>query len=206
MEGKNRGVEHKNIDQKPEEKEGLTEKSTTFAVDVIKERQFILKFVERKLFGIAQAADIEDIVQQTMVRALQTSSEFREDSKMTTWLVKIAGNLIKDYFRTKSRREKSGLEAVSLQSTGTDGKKYEEKISDYHSGVEQSDSLLMKNMHLAWQELTDKERTLLNYLLQGYELKGIAEKLDVNEATFKTRIFRARKHLQEILTRLGLIP
>lgn len=204
MEGKNENLGPK--DKKVEATTKSKEKLSAFEAEILKERSLVLNFVRKEVSGTVQAADVEDITQQTMVKALQSQFEFRGDAKLASWLLQIAKNLIRDHFRTKSRREKLGGVLVSLDATDPDGKKLEEKIPDRHPGVEQSDKLLLTYMQLAWQELTSEERELLNYSLQGYGSKEMSQKLEMNENTFKTRTNRARNHMREILTRLGLVP
>ena len=54
----------------------------------------LVKRYDRKLFRIAQALthnreDAEDVVQEAFVKAFQHLGQFRENSKFSTWLIRI---------------------------------------------------------------------------------------------------------------------
>lgn len=51
----------------------------------------------------ASAADAEDIVQDTYLKAIEKLSSFRGESSLKTWLFTIASNLAKDNLRAKKR-------------------------------------------------------------------------------------------------------
>lgn len=55
--------------------------------------------------------DAEDIVQETFCRAWRSINSFRGDSKLLTWLYRIAANLCADYGRSRMRK---GCLEVSL--------------------------------------------------------------------------------------------
>ncbi len=57
----------------------------------------LVKRYDRKLFRIAQHVthnreDSEDVVQEAFLKAFQNLGEFREDSKFSTWLIRITLN------------------------------------------------------------------------------------------------------------------
>jgi len=73
----------------------------------------LVKRYDRKLFRIAQSVtrnkeDSEDVVQETFLKAFQKLAEFREDSKLSTWLIRIALNhSLMKLRKQRSRREMS---------------------------------------------------------------------------------------------------
>src|SRR6266568_4896360 len=76
----------------------------------------LVKRYDRKLFRIAQALthnreDAEDAVQEAFLKAFQHLGEFREDSKFSTWLIRITLN----QSLMKLRRKRRAMKEVSLE-------------------------------------------------------------------------------------------
>src|SRR4029453_16742456 len=72
----------------------------------------------RYLFGIAHslsghASDAEDLVQETLMGALTGVENFRGDSSVRTWLVKILVNRAAMLRRTRSRHPEVKLDDVT---------------------------------------------------------------------------------------------
>ena len=50
--------------------------------------------------------DAEDIVQETLLRLMQSSAVFRDEEHMKAWLLKVSANLCKDFLkRARVKRE-----------------------------------------------------------------------------------------------------
>ncbi len=54
--------------------------------------------------GGASSADVEDLVQETFIRAFRGLDSWRGDGPFRGWLFRIAGNLVKDGFRHRRGR------------------------------------------------------------------------------------------------------
>ena len=62
---------------------------------------------------VSNADTAEDIVQETLVAAIQAYGRFKGDSSVKTWLVAILKRKIVDYYRRqRSRRDDNDIEAV----------------------------------------------------------------------------------------------
>ena len=62
----------------------------------------------------ALAADIEDLVQETLFRAFRGLERWRGEASFRSWLFTIAGNLTRDAFRRRKGREVISLEDRDL--------------------------------------------------------------------------------------------
>lgn len=60
--------------------------------------------------GAGAGEDIEDLVQETFLRAFRRIETFRGVSSFRTWLMTIGSNLLKDSWRRRSRRPEVSLE------------------------------------------------------------------------------------------------
>jgi len=149
------------------------------------------------LFRTARAillddAEAEDAVQEAYLQAYRSLDRFRGESKLSTWLVRIAVNEALMRRRKKSR----GGEVVELNAEAMD-------VDDGQEGPEQAASrgevrALLKNRIDA---LPDAYRAV--FMLRALEELSVEETsqaLDIPEATVRTRFFRARSLLRESLS------
>src|SRR5579862_6848605 len=65
----------------------------------------------RPLFGYLQrmlgdAAEAEDVFQETFLRVVKHLARFEEGRRVKPWLYAIAGNLVKNVYRSRGYREK----------------------------------------------------------------------------------------------------
>ena len=127
--------------------------------------------------------DAEDIVQDAFVSALCSAREFRGDAKPLTWVHRIVRNASIDHYRRRIRREDQTL-----------GRRIAPVIGG--PSVENASAI-----RAALRELTrDQYRVFLLYDLIGYTHSEIAERLNIPAGTSKSRLFEARRRLQQQLS------
>jgi RNA polymerase sigma factor (sigma-70 family) len=156
---------------------------------------------KRFLWGLCyrmtgSAADADDIVQDTFLRALEKPPNDLE-APLRPWLVKVALNLSRDQLRRRRRREYFGPWLPSPVLTEDDGPlAVDEPIApDMSPGVrydlEESISLAFL---LALEALTPAQRAVL--LLRDvfdYSTTETATSLDMTEINVKVTLHRARR-------------
>jgi RNA polymerase sigma-70 factor (ECF subfamily) len=151
------------------------------------------------------AADADDVVQDTFVRAMQRPPR-RTDDSLRPWLVTVALNLSRDLLRRRRRRDYVGPwlpspidtsgEEPGRRSLGKGGPPSHEPSIDGRTTTEGRYDLLESVSFaflLALETLTPTQRAVL--LLRDvfdYSVKETAEALDVSEANVKTTHHRAR--------------
>jgi len=129
---------------------------------------------------------VDDISQDVFISVYKKLGEFRFESKFTTWLYRITVNKCRDYLRKKKVRSIF----VSIKDS-------ENEISA-GSGTENIDipALVRKGI----KKLPEKLRVpLILRDIDGLSYKEIADQLDCEVGTVKSRIFRARESLKIIL-------
>ncbi len=62
-------------------------------------------------------ADVEDLAQETLVRAWRSLSRFDPERRFSTWLFTIANRIATDHFRS-SKRERAKREAAAFEDVG----------------------------------------------------------------------------------------
>ncbi len=164
---------------------------------------------ERAVYAIAQrmtgnAEDAADMTQETFIKAYNSLSSFRGDSKFSVWLYRIANNVCLDFLRSRSRKP-----TVSLSAEDDDGEETQLDIAD----ESQSPELLLESaltrdaVRRGLDSLPpDYKQILLLREIQGLSYEEIAAALGIESGTVKSRIFRARKRLCTFLIEDGNIP
>jgi len=141
------------------------------------------------------AADAEDIVQDTFVRALEKPPANMQ-APLRPWLVKVALNLSRDQLRRRRRREYFGPWLPSPVMTEGDGPMMvDEPIAPERSPVARYD--LIESVTLAFllalEALTPAQRAVL--LLRDvfdYSTSEAATTLEMTESNIKVTLHRAR--------------
>ena len=142
------------------------------------------------------AADADDIVQDTFVRALERPPTDME-APLRPWLVKVAMNLSRDQLRRRRRREYVGPWLPSpVLTDGEDQSGLDHPTSTQDSPGERYD--LMESVTLAFllalEALTPAQRAVL--LLRDvfdFSTAETAEALDMSEANIKVTLHRSRR-------------
>jgi RNA polymerase sigma-70 factor (ECF subfamily) len=129
---------------------------------------------------------VDDIAQDVFITVYRNLKYFRFESQFTTWLYRITVNRCKDYLRKMNVRK--------IFSPIEDG--YE--VSEYPSPVEDED--VSKIVMNAISKLPAKLRMpLILKDIEGFSYQEISETLKCEMGTVKSRIFRGREKLKEIL-------
>jgi RNA polymerase sigma-70 factor (ECF subfamily) len=140
--------------------------------------------------------DAADLTQETFTRAIRSIAQFRGEARFSTWLIRIMMNITNDW-KAKSRREqdqREELQALLQRSQAS------EMIN---RSDPQTRAANREMVTLFWQavdvlELKYKQVLLLRDIEQlTYE--EIAHALKMSEGTVKSRLFRAREQLRELL-------
>lgn len=139
------------------------------------------------LVGRSQAVD--DLTQETFLRAIRSLGSFKGSSKFGTWLARIAINLVRDHHRSASRRVQINrspeIEVVAACPAPEDRVRDEERDSTIHKAI---------------LELPEAMREAVSLIcIQGYSPSEAAEITGANLATVYWRIHQSRKRLQEKL-------
>ena len=152
-------------------------------------------------FLLASTRDVdlaETLTQECFLKAFRNWSNFRGDSSVMTWLMRIAINLQKDHWRNRRMQfwRQTRTNAVDL-----------DEASDWlPSGESSAEKQLLARERVGqvWQavdELSDRQRTvfLLRYV-EELELSEIACATGLSEGTVKAHLSRA---LGKVRTLLG---
>lgn len=143
--------------------------------------------------------DAEDAAQEVFIKAWTAIGSFRGDSKFSVWLYRICGNVCTDMLRR--RRDELSL-------TLDDGDGGDTELDVVSSAPTPQETLEKKERSEALQRALDSlpedyRRAIMLREAGGMSYDEIASALNIDIGTVKSRIFRARKKLCEILSADG---
>ena len=150
------------------------------------------------------AEDAADMAQEAFIKAFNSISSFKGDSRFSVWLYRIVSNVSVDFLRSKARRPSS-----SLSIENEEGETVELEIADESLSPEKlleiklSSQAVRRGLNSLPE---DYRQILLLREIQGLSYDEIAQILDIEIGTVKSRIFRARKKLCAYLIKDGNIP
>ncbi len=157
--------------------------------------QKIVKYLLR-LVGQYEA---EDIAQEVFEKASRGLKSFKGESKLSTWLYRIASNTAIDRMRSPSFRRSS--EHTSLEEdTGTEDR----NVWSGHTKTHIDQTVIRKEMGECIREFIDRlpsdyKTVILLSELEGFKNREIADILQVSLDTVKIRLHRARARLKKEL-------
>jgi RNA polymerase sigma-70 factor (ECF subfamily) len=150
------------------------------------------------VFKLVSERDIvEDIVQDSFVKAYRALSGFRGDSAFFTWLYRIATNTAKNHLESAGRKPSyraQDLDDLVIVDTP-------ESLRDYDTP---DDLLAKQQLELKLQQslaaLPEDLRTALTLReFEGKSYQDISEIMNTPIGTVRSRIFRAREHIEQKL-------
>jgi RNA polymerase sigma-70 factor (ECF subfamily) len=168
---------------------------TAFKLLEKKYRGAITSLIRRMMH--AHPNDVEDLVQETFIKAFQALANFNNEYAFSTWLYKIASNHCIDFLRKKR------LKAFSIdQPIETKDGTVEYEIPD-DSTLPDSDLHSRERAEIiidAINNLPEKYRVVIRMRHEeDMDYQEIADKLGIPLGTVKAHLFRARAILYKKL-------
>ena len=153
-----------------------------------------------KMVGNEQ--DAYDLTQDAFIRAYNSLDNFRGDSKFSVWLYRLASNICLDFLRV--RRRKNFVSLTYLVSDDSEELELEIPDERYCPHTELEKRELREAVRRGLTLLPDDQREILVLReVSGMSYDEIAAVLTLEPGTVKSRIFRARRKLCNILARDG---
>lgn len=161
---------------------------TAFDLLVLKYQNRIMKVLSRYLYD---QSEVQDMAQETFIKAYRALPNFRGDSAFYTWLYRIAINTAKNHLVAQGRRPPSAdIDAADAEQY--DG---ESALKNYASPErEVLKDEIQRVVANAINDLPDDLKTAITLReLEGMSYEEIAEAMDCPIGTVRSRIFRARE-------------
>lgn len=126
--------------------------------------------------------DAEDVVQEVLIRFMQSAKQFEDWEHVKAWLLRVAANLCKDKLKSASRQREvaipEGYEAAATSE-----------------GLEDESDVMQAVM-----ALPEKYRSVIHlYYFEEYATAEIAAILQKKEATIRSLLKRGREKLEKMM-------
>lgn len=147
---------------------------------------------------IRDPAEVEDVAQETFIKAYRALPSFRGDSAFYTWLYRIGINTAKNFLVSQGRRAPTTTDFDSEEAeTFEDG--------DQLRDINTPERLMMTRqigdtVNAAMEALPEELKTAIVLReIEGLSYEEIATIMDCPIGTVRSRIFRAREAISERL-------
>ena len=160
--------------------------------------QLLVERYQERLFALARhytksPVEIEDVVQDSFLKAYRRLDTFHHQSSFYTWIYRIATNTILDFLKRRGRSPIQSVEdpEVLARPEPTDG---------FAPSVNIEREEIAEVTHKVLAELPDIFRTVL--VMREFEERSyqeIADVLGISIGTVESRLFRARARFRERL-------
>ena len=173
-------------------------------IDYLNRFEELVKNYQRDIINfqyrlVGNRFEAEDLAQETFIKAYKKLDTLKEEGKAKSWLYSIARNVAVDFFR-KNKNRPVILDATILEN-------YSRATAvDFRHEVLTNE--LARELKGSVTQMHSDDRLVIRLLYyEGFSYKEIGHMLNINENTLKSRLFRARKALYELIqANGGIVP
>lgn len=165
--------------------------------------QLVRRYQERIYATIyhmtANHEDANDLVQETFIKAFAALKSFKGGSSFYTWVYRIAVNKTINFLKQRSHRQ--GMSLNDLDFNAENDPDLVALISHQTPRRDAALAELQKKLNEAMQKLSHEHRMVVTlHDIQGLPHEEIAQIMDCNIGTVRSRLFYARQQLQGLLS------
>ena len=154
---------------------------------LIKENQGLIIKISRLYTNTLE--DEEDLFQEIVLQLWRSYDTFKGDSKISTWMYRVALNTAITLFRKKNRSPKTNdIEEYQFRDS-----------ADEHYEKQEQISLLYKVIKM----LPKVERAIVMMYLDDLPYRDISENLGITEVNARVKMNRLKKTLKELMQQHG---
>jgi RNA polymerase sigma-70 factor (ECF subfamily) len=141
--------------------------------------------------------DVEDIAQEVFLRVYRSLPRYKYGESFFSWIYRITMNFCIDEIRKRKIRKIISLDFLTEDSLERSRKSKEQAIPSDSILIEEKQQVVLS----ALQRLTPEHREILVLReYENYSYNEIAEALDLTLEAVKSRIFRARTEMRNLLS------
>lgn len=140
---------------------------------------------------VSDEAVAEDLLQQSMIRAVQSHHSVRNDDGVVAWFYRIIRHTLIDYYRSKdaeARRNEAFLQELTISG------------NDKQPPIDEMKATVCTCLHHLLPALHSNYAELIRRIdLDGESPKRVAEELKISQNNLTVRLHRARQALRASL-------
>lgn len=152
---------------------------------------------------LGQRQDAEDVTQQAFLSVIEHLEQFRGESSVRTWVLRIATNHALQWLRRKRSRPAVSLDTLVNEEEDRAPLPHPEYIARWRDDPQRlaQDREVRQLIEQALGELDEKYRLVFVLRdIEGLSVRETAAILGISESNVKVRLLRARLQLRERLT------
>lgn len=141
---------------------------------------------------VRDPGSVEDVVQETFIKAFRALPSFRGESAFYTWIYRIGINTAKNHLMTQGRRVSTLTEYDAEEAEGFAEAGQLRELATPESVLQSKQ--IAETVNQAMADLPDELRVAITLReIEGYSYDEIAEQMGCPIGTVRSRIFRARE-------------
>ena len=157
------------------------EKETFFTI-IIKDYSRIINSV--CFFYSSENIPFEDLRQEVYINIWKGLDQFRSDSKVSTWIYRIAINTALMAIRTGKKK----INTVPIDSV----------VINFSDKIDNSQQDRLETLDSLIEKLDDIEKAIILLWLDEYSYEEIAEAMGLKKSNVATKIFRIKEKLSKL--------
>lgn len=139
--------------------------------------------------------DVDDVVQDVMLRIFKSIRKFKGDSKLSTWIYRIAVNVCKDYLAKYKRRSE-----VLTDFAEDEEHPSQQPVSEFDTEESAVGELEYERIMRALEKLSPEDRLLIKMRdVDGLSYEEMSKILSKPIGSIKSSLHYARKRLKKLL-------
>jgi RNA polymerase sigma factor (sigma-70 family) len=140
--------------------------------------------------------DAEDVTQEIFVEIFQSISKFKGQSKLSTWIYRIAVTKSLEFIRSKKRQKRSGI----FQALFKKEEPITEAIHFHHPGIQLENKERAAVLFAAIERLPENQKTaFILSKIEELSYEEIADIMQLSISSIESLLFRARQSLRKTL-------
>ncbi len=145
---------------------------------------------------LGNAADAEDIAQETFLRAWSHFDRYEPSRSVEAWVFRIAHNLCIDSVRRRRRRPECSLDTPTGRGADAEASRFEPADRSQDPEMLLMAEVINEGLQRSIQSLPRAYRACVDLLEHDLSYEEIARKLDCPLGTVRSRVHRAREYLR----------
>ncbi|NRR90511.1 RNA polymerase sigma factor [Winogradskyella undariae] len=143
--------------------------------------------------------DAEDIAQDVFVEVFNSIKKFKGDSKLSTWIYRIATNKCLEFIRKKNTKKRFAfLQSITGNAIPIDKTDYFTEMN--HPGILLENKELNATLFKAINNLPESQTVIFTlHKIDGKSYQEVADITGKSLSSVESLMFRAKKNLQKIL-------
>jgi RNA polymerase sigma-70 factor (ECF subfamily) len=163
----------------------------------------LMELYNRKIFNTAyrilgEQSRAEDALQETLINVYRGLSNFRGESKISTWISRITVNVCLGMLRKGKRHQSVALEDDLIYTLESETTPYTDPLE--HASLEEIRALIAETFSI----MSEKQSVVVRlHDMEGYTIQEIADIIECPVGTVKSRLFYGRQEFKDVFTSLA---